>query len=283
MPREPYMKRIIGAILILFMLFQMTGCLSLISTKKQKQDYIKDDVRFEFRVGKNAKSMKETAETDVDIDKDRFVDLYNESAKYDPNVIKNKTESLNLKIDPQSEKDDWEEITSSEVNIRASFDGQIRSVSVFELDSRLCFFVLSMGAASKPGQSGYYYMELSDDMSSYWSPVIKEIREDAEEYHLKTYGSFTIDMASSYDNKYSARVNDSGNNVMILIIGSDNDTSSFVPCRKSDFYGICWENDSYNIWVQSGDIGVICYRYENGKWSEDPEAVRPEYIISRYD
>ena len=283
MPKEFIMKKVIGAILIMLMLFQMTGCLSLISTKKQKLDYIRGDVQYEFRVGRNANTRKETAETDVAIDKDRFVDLFNEYAKYDPNSIKYKTDSLDLKIDPESERDDWEEITSSEVNIRASFDGQIRSVSVFELDSRLYFFVLSMGKAAKPEQTGYYYMELPDDMSSYWSPVIKEIREDAEENHLKEYGSFTVDMAYSFDDKYSAKIIDSGTNVMILITGSDNDTSSFVPCRKSDFYGICWENDSYNIWVQSGDTGVICYRFENGKWSEDPEAVRPGYIVSRYD
>ena len=45
----------------------------------------------------------------------------------------------------------------------------------------------------------------------------------------------------------------------------------------------CWENDSYNIWVQSGDLGVLCYRMSDEVWTLDYDAVRPDYIISRYD
>lgn len=277
------MKKAVSAVLIMFMLSQMTGCLSWITTQTHKMGYIRSRVQFEFRVGRNAKTMNETVESDVFIDKDKFVDLFNEEAQYDPNIVKHKTDSLDLKIVPEKEPDDWEEITSSEINIRAVYEGQSRSVSVYEFDSKLYFFVLSMGKAAKPEQTGYYYMELSDEMSSYWSPILKKIREDAQTSHMEKYGSFTVDMSYSYDNKYSAKIIDSGDNIMILITGSNNETSSFVPCRKSDFYGICWENDNYNLWVQSGDIGVICYRFEKGKWSEDPDAVRPDYIVSKYD
>lgn len=47
--------------------------------------------------------------------------------------------------------------------------------------------------------------------------------------------------------------------------------------------GICWENDTYNIWTQSADIGIYCYKYENGQWERDESAIRPKYIISKYD
>lgn len=58
---------------------------------------------------------------------------------------------------------------------------------------------------------------------------------------------------------------------------------SFTPARASDFWGICWETDTYNIWIQSGDIGVICYAYADGNWEVDPTAIRPDSIVSKYD
>lgn len=60
-------------------------------------------------------------------------------------------------------------------------------------------------------------------------------------------------------------------------------TDSFQPARASDFWGICWEHDTYNIWIQSGDIGVLCYSYEDGKWELDTSAARPDYVVSKYD
>lgn len=64
---------------------------------------------------------------------------------------------------------------------------------------------------------------------------------------------------------------------------TDQLVSSFYPARARDFWGICWENDSYNIWTQSGDIGVYCYKYEEMQWKRDESAQRPDYIISKYD
>ncbi len=102
------------------------------------------------------------------------------------------------------------------------------------------------------------------------------------------WGSFTWEKTFSYDEKFYAvqevQEIDDVNFIIVSVYSSDDElVSSFAPARASDFYGICWEEESYNIWIQSGDIGVLCYAYGNGEWNPDYLAVRPEYIVSKYD
>ena len=98
------------------------------------------------------------------------------------------------------------------------------------------------------------------------------------------YGSFTIEKTSSYDGKYYAYMTQHDEMIVVNIYSEDDtEVFTFEPCRKSDFWGICWENDSYNLWVQSGDIGIICYTESDEVWSVDDSAVRPDYIISKYE
>ena len=98
------------------------------------------------------------------------------------------------------------------------------------------------------------------------------------------YGSFTIEKTSSYDGKYYAYMTQHDQMIVVNIYSEDdNEVFTFEPCRKSDFWGIFWENDSYNLWVQSGDIGIICYTESDEVWSVDDSAVRPDYIISKYE
>ena len=102
------------------------------------------------------------------------------------------------------------------------------------------------------------------------------------------WGSFTAEKTFSYDKQYYAVQEISEKDDMRLIdvkiYSADNTLiGSFQPARANDFWGICWEKDSYNIWVQSGDVGVICYSYDNEEWTVNTTAVRPDYIISKYD
>lgn len=114
--------------------------------------------------------------------------------------------------------------------------------------------------------------------------------KDTSEY----WGSFTAEKTYSYDEKYYAiqEVEEDyifGDSptyyIRVRIYETDTDTEvfNFCPARARDFWGICWENDTYNIWTQSGDIGVYCYKYEDMQWIKDESAKRPEYIISKYD
>lgn len=109
---------------------------------------------------------------------------------------------------------------------------------------------------------------------------------------FELWGSFTADQTYSYDEKYYAVqevepiVEENGTRfVKVCIYETETDTFiySFYVARAWDFWGICWENDTYNIWTQSGDMGVYCYKYEDMQWQRDESAIRPEYIISKYD
>lgn len=106
---------------------------------------------------------------------------------------------------------------------------------------------------------------------------------------FESWGSFTPDKTYSYDEKYYAiqeveLLNDI-RYIKVCIYETETDTpvNSFYPARAWDFWGICWENDTYNIWTQSADIGVYCYKFEDMQWLRDESAQRPEYIISKYD
>lgn len=70
--------------------------------------------------------------------------------------------------------------------------------------------------------------------------------------------------------------------VTVYKTDSNEEVGNFIPARAFDFWGICWERDSYNIWTQSADIGDYCYKYVDGKWICDG-MIPPDYIISKYD
>ena len=102
------------------------------------------------------------------------------------------------------------------------------------------------------------------------------------------WGSFTAGETYSYDEKYYAIQEtvkvDGYDAVKVSIYDADHSfVYSFQPARAADFWGICWEKDTYNIWVQSADIGVHCYSYVNGEWMVNYSAIRPDYIRSKYD
>ena len=105
------------------------------------------------------------------------------------------------------------------------------------------------------------------------------------------YGSFTSEKTYSFDKKYYALQtvdNDENSRMYRGIIvsiydGMDRLVFSFSPARAWDFWGICWEKDSYNIWIQSSDTGTYCYRYDNDKWLLDESAEKPDYIITKYE
>ena len=99
------------------------------------------------------------------------------------------------------------------------------------------------------------------------------------------WGSFTSERTESYDHRYYANQKVSDSNIVVTIYSNETQTEvfSFTPARSSDFWGICWESDTYNIWIQSGDIGVLCYQYDDETWILNKDAQRPANIISKYD
>jgi len=89
----------------------------------------------------------------------------------------------------------------------------------------------------------------------------------------------------SYDHRYYAIQTfvDQAMDVSVFETDTDKKIDSFSPARSSDFWGICWENDTYNIWTQSADIGTYCFEFKDGKWIRNESIKEPDYIISRYN
>ena len=109
----------------------------------------------------------------------------------------------------------------------------------------------------------------------------REIKVDPQEW-----GSFSPNKTISYDNKFYALQTVNENDYIVVTIyetETDEEVYSFSPARALDFWGICWENDTYNIWIQSSDIGDYCYQYDNDTWILDEEAEMPDYIITRHE
>ena len=84
------------------------------------------------------------------------------------------------------------------------------------------------------------------------------------------WGSYTAEKTYSYDHKYYAiqSVEDRMIKVSVFLVSSGELIDAFTPARSMDFWGICWERDTYNIWTQSADIGSYCYACRDGKWEK---------------
>ncbi len=104
------------------------------------------------------------------------------------------------------------------------------------------------------------------------------------------YGSFSPYAVESFDGKLVAKQNVEKlgdiRYVRVYVYDKENGelVGDFWTERAWDFWGICWENDSYNIWIQSADVGIYCYRYQDGTWVRDSiNTKRPDYIVSRWE
>lgn len=276
-------KKLSGPVLVLVMLCLFTGCMFSLPTGHMTK--IKGDITCEFRCGKNATNTRDPIKTDVVFDKDRFVELFNEDAKYDPAFYKKHTDRLDLKINDQEEPEKYQRIAGSEVNLAVRYGGNYNQVSLYCFDSKLYFFVMNMGGASMPEEKGWYYQEVPAKMASYWMPIYEKVMADYEASRPTRYGSFTTEKTFSYDNKYYAEsIKGSDEKITVNIYDeSGSKVFSFAPCWSNDFNGICWENDSYNIWVQFHHVNVTCYRQTGSSWMKDESLRKPDYMIGITD
>ena len=156
----------------------MAGCFVVLP--RETLSTIEGDIKCEFRVGQNAKFIEVPIETDATFDKEMFIELFNEESQYDPNYLDHHLDEFDLKINDEEQPGEWDKMFNSEINIKALFGGESRSVSVFLYEDELYFFELSMGGRSKPDEQGMYYMELSDEMDEYWRPIIYQVMKEAE-------------------------------------------------------------------------------------------------------
>ena len=88
---------------------------------------------------------------------------------------------------------------------------------------------------------------------------------------------FTTNMTATYDSEYFAivgvNVDENDSTAVINIFSADGDSVySFDTVSIDYFLGICWEKDTYNLWVLTSDNGPVCYKHENREWSLDETA-----------
>ena len=100
--------------------------------------------------------------------------------------------------------------------------------------------------------------------------------------------SFALVDTYSFDNEFCAKqsieINEGIEYVRVEIWDKNGKIEdSFLTERARDFWGICWEKDTYNLWIQSGDVGIYCMEYVDGKWKTNRNKERPDYIKSKYD
>ncbi|MDE5824678.1 MAG: hypothetical protein K2H91_08360, partial [Lachnospiraceae bacterium] len=92
-----------------------------------------------------------------------------------------------------------------------------------------------------------------------WKQNVYEAPQEEE------WGSFTPDDVESFDGKFVAKqvverrsFSDTQSINYVRVDVFDNESGeladSFYAERAWDFWGICWEKDSYNIWTQSADV-----------------------------
>ena len=97
---------------------------------------------------------------------------------------------------------------------------------------------------------------------------------------LREFGSFTRDETYSYDGKYYVAKFDPLFHE-IGIYSSNGYVDAIVLPNSGDYYGVCWENDSYNLWIQDKNGDTQCYSMVDEKWSINESAVKPDYIVGR--
>ena len=74
---------------------------------------------------------------------------------------------------------------------------------------------------------------------------------------------FQMETIHSFDGRL--RVDIDATEMMVRL-----DITDFSPVRRLDFWGICFEADNYNLWVKSGDVGILCYEYDGETWQYNP-------------
>ncbi len=93
------------------------------------------------------------------------------------------------------------------------------------------------------------------------------------------FGSFSPDVTTSFDNKYYAvqtmEKKEGGKEAYIRVTIYDSVTDavvdSFLTERAFDFWGVCWEPENYDLWIQSNDVGTYCMCFADGYWVKNED------------
>lgn len=165
------MRKIVGMIMVIFLMLSLTGCFTVL--KKEKIKDLEDGYVCEYRYGRSAKYSTELVDIDFEFDKQMFIDLYNEKAQYDPVYLRRHINKCDLKLKRGSEEID--KMLDTEISIRAAYKDTYEEVTVYEYNGDLYFFVLNMGGRTEKDKEGWYFMRVSDNLQEYWKQLTDQI------------------------------------------------------------------------------------------------------------
>ena len=85
--------------------------------------------------------------------------------------------------------------------------------------------------------------------------------------------------SDSYDGKYSIDLTVEDKMVSITIMSGSDEVFVIPAGKESEFRGVCWDKNSYDLWLQYKDGDLICYHMADETWEVDTGAEKPDYII----
>ena len=110
--------------------------------------------------------------------------------------------------------------------------------------------------------------------------------EDTRMY-CSASGSFTGGECASWDGKYIARpyAGKGDGTVSIEILEAE---TGIIAARvktghSPELFGICWDREGYDVYVQSADADVGVLRFKDGAWREETAAWVPDCILTSRD
>lgn len=171
MKRESLMKKMVGIMIGIVLVFSLVGCGPNLT--KEKIGDLDAGYVCEYRYGENARYSTELVDIDFEFDKQMFIDLYNEKAQYNPVHLRNHIDKCDLKLARGSKEVD--KMLDTEISIRAAYEDTYIEVVVYEYNDDLYFFVLNMGGRTEKDKEGWYFMKVSDNLQVYWKQLTSQI------------------------------------------------------------------------------------------------------------
>ncbi len=117
-----------------------------------------------------------------------------------------------------------------------------------------------------------YYLISPDAYEGYM--LYKDGELDSGYYVLPKLGG-----SDSYDGRYTAVVSSEDKKVMITVMSGSDEIAVFSPGDESEWRGVCWDKNSYDLWMQYQGGVLVCYSMTDNGWEEDPGAEKPDYIV----
>lgn len=88
-----------------------------------------------------------------------------------------------------------------------------------------------------------------------------------------------LEGSDSYDGKYSVSLTTEDKDVSIAVSSGSDEVFVFSAGSESEFRGVCWDKDSYDLWLQYQDGVLVCYSMNDGECELNSGAQKPDYIV----